>query len=165
MMITTQMRDYHASNKKNQVGYYLSIAAKQVTTNSYFKQLISSEFLWVRRLSTCLLWPPLSTSEGCIVRASACLGSHLEAWMEESTSWLSQVVHGVHLLATVGVTAAGFIQVKRVERVSGRTPIWRAVIVRVIAHTFAIFRLLEGRRRSENTQGLTVCLLHCRQVF
>ena len=31
--------------------------------------------------------------------------------MEESTSWLSQVVHGVHLLATMGVTAAGFIKV------------------------------------------------------
>ena len=66
-------------NKKNQVGYYLSVAAKHITRNSSFKQLISSEFLWVRSLSMCLLWPLLSISEGCIVRAPACLGSHLKA--------------------------------------------------------------------------------------
>ena len=85
--------------------------------------------------------------------------------MEESTSWLSQVVHGVHLLATVGVTAAGFIKVcsrNSLQQNSNMTSCNRESDTHT---TFAIFCLFEGSHRSENTQGLNLGLLHCRQIF
>ena len=38
--------------------------------------------------------------------------------MEESTSCISQVVHGVHLFAAVGVMATGFVKVCSREKES-----------------------------------------------